>query len=757
MSRMDIGRAIAGATRRCREIYFRARDKYRPTYAIGYRTVGIHPIIRTLPDYVTSIPDDVVENYLAHRFNLLGSGWVHVRHGRSYWGLEANGEIIRHSRQHEAEGDNIPTYWVSAANRGESERIWSLVDAAYDPIDWHVDFKSGYRWSEGIWYKDIRNYRTRGADPKVPWELARFQHLPQLALAYKNSRREDIVREYRNQIIDFVANNPPRYGINWASTMEVGIRAANWILAYSIFHSEGVDYDKEFRAILERSLFEHGRHIIMNLEWYGRRRGNHYLANIAGLAFIGSALRRNRSCRKWLGFAIGQLGREVQYQFTPDGCHFEKSTAYHRYASDIVLFATALIHGLPARLRCRVIDAPPGIPELIGLWPAEVVKHTYGNASCPNSGSSRRVASPFPPEYYDRLRRMAEFVCDITKPDGSFPLIGDNDSGRFFKLAPPFKLMSVEDARRRYRNLLSYREWPGDFPFQHEEQDSAIHVAQMAAAICHIPGLRQRLEALCAGGETNGGNGHVESIVGRWLAGSWLIDIENVGSSIGGPDSMRGTARLSYNDVVNWAKERRKCGCKIVEKVVPALHAVDEKDVVGRKYSGIGLYVFRGENIFVAFRAPIDEMTPMDGHRHNDALHIEIAVGHENIVRDPGSYLYGAVEGIHQQYRSVAAHASGMYCVLSDLGFASGHVGDGSNMTVRAEYSNGVLCEWRYREYIVERLLYVSNEKIVVVDALSWDHRCKGDHFQSCAVPFSPGYGIVEIGDETRLGHGVRN
>ena len=37
---------------------------------------------------------------------------------------------------------------INTANLKEAQRIWNLVDADYCPIDWHLDFKSGYRWLE---------------------------------------------------------------------------------------------------------------------------------------------------------------------------------------------------------------------------------------------------------------------------------------------------------------------------------------------------------------------------------------------------------------------------------------------------------------------------------------------------------------------------------------------------------------------------------------------------------------------------------
>ena len=41
-------------------------------------------------------------------------------------------------------------------------------------------------------------------------------------------------------------------------------------------------------------------------------------------------------------------------------------------------------------------------------------------------------------KYFSRLQRMAEFIIDVTKPNGQVIQIGDNDSGRLFKLQPNF-------------------------------------------------------------------------------------------------------------------------------------------------------------------------------------------------------------------------------------------------------------------------------------------------------------------------------
>ena len=86
------------------------------------------------------------------------------------------------------------------------------------PIDWQLDFKSGYRWSEKIWASRLSYSHLPGVDVKVPWELSRMQHLPQLALRASILGENDnearlLVREIRNQWLDFIATNPPGFGV----------------------------------------------------------------------------------------------------------------------------------------------------------------------------------------------------------------------------------------------------------------------------------------------------------------------------------------------------------------------------------------------------------------------------------------------------------------------------------------------------------------------------------------------------------------
>ena len=87
----------------------------------------------------------IASHYLEHRFDLLGSGWVQVRHGMVCAGLEGH-----HYPPPQAILADLPGRWldnrINPSNLKRAQSIWALVTPGYVPIDWHLDFKSGYRW-----------------------------------------------------------------------------------------------------------------------------------------------------------------------------------------------------------------------------------------------------------------------------------------------------------------------------------------------------------------------------------------------------------------------------------------------------------------------------------------------------------------------------------------------------------------------------------------------------------------------------------
>ena len=131
---------------------------------------------------------------------------------------------------------------------GSSPKKLSKEGKGYQPIDWHSDFKKGYRW-------DPRYGHIEGVDVKVPWELSRFQHLNILGQAYVLTKDRKYADEFVNQINDWVDHNPVGFGVNWHCAMDIAIRAANWLVAQEFF--QDIE-DKGFWNKFYKSIYNHG-------------------------------------------------------------------------------------------------------------------------------------------------------------------------------------------------------------------------------------------------------------------------------------------------------------------------------------------------------------------------------------------------------------------------------------------------------------------------------------------------------------------
>jgi hypothetical protein len=629
-------------------------DKIWPSYLPLTLGAELNTLIINNFEILLGHPTSVISHYLSHRFDFLGSGWRRVKYGMNCSGLESHSYKSREAPTIDPEG-----HWlagrINRANLREAQRIWRLIDKGYEPIDWQLDFKSGYRWSEKTWYRKIRFGHEPGVDVKVPWELARMQHLPQIALAHGSQRArgfndESIVREFRNQILDFIATNPPRFGVNWACTMDVAIRLANWLVAYDIFRSTGCEFDQDFETVFLRSVNEHGRHIVRNLEWFNGIRGNHYLANIAGLAFAAAYLPRTTETDAWLAFAVQELIEEVAFQFYAEGTNFEGSTAYHRLAAEMVIYSTALIVGLPEdRMQAmetydhRLMSCRPKLrpaPRPLHAWPGSDSEH---------------AKSPFPLWYFERIERMGEFVRDITKPDGHIPQIGDNDSGRFLKLSPIYQCMKVREAKKYYLNLTGYDELDDDAQYFQEDHLDCRHLVASVCGLIDRPDLwdwlQQSFEAT-----PKAAFPYMDTACIKALAGASCVASQKVGSgnqSVGKAFTVVGESCATH--------EPKQISTGAIENQTRVTEFNSSsgdlrEGLVWLAYHDFGLYLLKSDRVYLAIRCWSGDSHFYGAHFHNDQLSIELTIDGRDLILDPGSYLYTPIQEERNKYRSVHAH-----------------------------------------------------------------------------------------------------
>jgi hypothetical protein len=253
-------------------------------------------------------------------------------------------------------------------------------------IDWARDFKTGRAWPQHHISK-IRVSYPDSSDIKVPWELSRCQHLPLLAAANVVTGDERYLDEIGAQLQGWIVRNPVEFGVNWACTMDVAIRAVNWVATLALCDDRAIRV-RWLDEVLA-SLLLHARFIRSHLE-YSDARGNHYLADVVGLLVTASLFSGSQEGRAWADWATRELARELRHQVRADGCQHEASTSYHRLVTELfIVGADAADALMPAAL-------DPGVRAAID--------------------------------------RMLGFVADYARPDALAPQIGDADDGRLLPL-----------------------------------------------------------------------------------------------------------------------------------------------------------------------------------------------------------------------------------------------------------------------------------------------------------------------------------
>lgn len=556
--------------------------------------------------------------FRAHTFDLLGSGWCKVYYGMAAHGVEGNvyptGDVV--SADHEGK-------WLSgkipSANLPYAKKVWALIDRGYEPIPWQMDFKSGYTWSPKTWYTEVAYGHLPGVDVKVPWELARMQHLLMFARAFRTvekAERDVYAREFRNEILDFIALNPPQFGVNWRCTMDVGIRVANWLVAYDLFKAFGASFDDAFERILASSVYDHGRHIIRNLEYSPDLRSNHYLSDIVGLLFTALHLPSTDETDMWLAFALQEMGSEMAHEFHEDGSNFEGSTSYHRLSTELMLYGALFAVQMDRSRRDRVKSYRCTLHH---------VQPSLNSIEKQDFDLDRDEI--FPEWFWERLAKALRFTSDLLHEDGTIPQIGDNDSGRFLKLHPVYDIVSEQEAVAKYMNL--------SFParetalYYDENVLNHEHLAEAYRILCRHDDVPLNFETIV-----------LQSLAKRIPAISLTPHCMSVHDDV---------CVQEFLDTLPLAGlDRQEYHFPKPKEDISAIRCYP--------YAGMGVYIFKSPHLYMTMRCGEVGQNGNGGHAHNDQLSLTLRIDGEDIVVDPGTYLYTPLPERRNEFRATAAH-----------------------------------------------------------------------------------------------------
>ncbi len=258
-------------------------------------------------------------------------------------------------------------------------------------IDWHFDPVHHRRAASGFWTK-VRYLDPQNGDHKIIWELNRHQHWLALGRAAWLTGDRAYRDEFVRQLEDWLCQNPPLVGINWASPLELSFRCLSWLWALHLFvefpgggeDHPGAPWVVDLLLGLDRQLAQ----VEANLSRYFSP-NTHLTGEALGLYVCGCALPELRGASSWVQAGREVLLEQIDRQILPDGGHVERSAHYHRYTLDFYLLALVV---------------------------------------------ARLVGDPAADRFRDAVRRLAGTARMLADDEGRLPLVGDDDGGMLFPM-----------------------------------------------------------------------------------------------------------------------------------------------------------------------------------------------------------------------------------------------------------------------------------------------------------------------------------
>jgi hypothetical protein len=264
-----------------------------------------------------------------------------------------------------------------------------------NPPRWHREARSGTEAPRRHWSRIDHLDTTLVGGHKLLWELNRHQYLLAPAFCWLLDRDAGRFELVQAHLESWLAENPPRHGVNWVSSLEVAYRAIAWCWLLRLLRE--APWRPELRMRLLSSLEAHARHIERYLSTYFSP-NTHLTGEALGLLYVGTVLPDSSHARRWRATGTAILEAAITRQVYADGVYFEQASQYHRYTAEIYLHYLLLANASGVRVSDAVRDA---------------------------------------------LSNLFTLLRSLASAAGRIPLLGDDDGGLLF----PFDHRSPDDVR----------------------------------------------------------------------------------------------------------------------------------------------------------------------------------------------------------------------------------------------------------------------------------------------------------------------
>ena len=193
-------------------------------------------------------------------------------------------------------------------------------------VDWHRDYGNGIS-SESTVAKNInyRDFRAVG-DCKYTWELNRHHQFVILARAHCVFGDTRYASAIESDIQSWITANPPGFGMNWRSPLELAIRLINWVWALDLIKDYDVSASMNWQSVLH-VYYLHCWEIERNIS-QGSSANNHLIGEAAALYVASSYLTDMPNASEWRNRSRTILEEEILRQTLGDGCTREHALGY---------------------------------------------------------------------------------------------------------------------------------------------------------------------------------------------------------------------------------------------------------------------------------------------------------------------------------------------------------------------------------------------------------------------------------------------
>ena len=258
-------------------------------------------------------------------------------------------------------------------------------------LNWHLDPQTNkvapLTFALDSDYKDVNLV----GNIKNIWEKNRHHHLTVMSAAFALTKDERYALEVSQQLQDWIAKNPFPLGVNWSSSLELGVRLISWVWIDRLLRGSEV-HQKLFgkSGVMWSSIYQH-QWLISQHYSYGSSANNHLIGEMAGLFISSCHWSVFPRSKRWVSFAWQILEREISIQTFACGLNREQAFPYHIFTTEFFLLA-----GIEAQMNGVAVSQ----------------------------------------KYENLVRKMLEVIPPLTDVGGNLPKYGDDDEGMALQIRP---------------------------------------------------------------------------------------------------------------------------------------------------------------------------------------------------------------------------------------------------------------------------------------------------------------------------------